>query len=279
MMSISTPRRVVRSGLKRLLAVATANAGLRRLLILGHAKAHAHDGVYRLHPFDRRMGIAAGGCLPGYLLASGAAEDAHSTAYLGCPPDSLRQALALVPAPQDWAFLDLGCGMGRALVVASEFPFRSVLGIELSPDLVRRARANAAIVAARHPQRPAIMVEQGDASRPRLAGPTVVMLYHPFGGELVARLVRCLEDAVGAGHAVIVLYINPVHGGQLDASPAFSRVYADTVAHSAEDREHAADDDEVMVIWQGGAPTLPPRPGCERAIVVAKADWQARLQP
>ncbi len=278
MMGLPTPRRIVRSGLKRLLAIATANAALRRLLILGHAKVHARDGFYQPHPFDRRMGIAAGGFLPSYLIPSGAGEDAHSTAYLGCAPDTLRRALSLIPDPQDWAFLDLGCGMGRALVMASGFPFRSILGIELSPDLVRRARANAAIVAARHPERPAITVEQGDASRPRLTGPTVVMLYHPFGGELVARLVRCLEAAVGAGHAVIVLYLNPVHGDRLDASAVFSRLYADTVPHSAEDHEHAPDDDTVVVAWQAGAPKLPPRPGCDKAIIVAKVDWQARLE-
>lgn len=274
---MSTPKRMVRAALKRLVTVATRRPALRRIILFGHASWHARDGAHRLHPFDQRSGIAAGGCIPGYLLTSGSDADASNTAYLGSPPDTLRQALSVIANLQDWAFVDVGCGMGRALAVASEYPFKSITGIELSPDLVRVARANAAIVAARHPSRPVIVVEQGDASRPRLTGPAVLMLYHPFGAELVGRLVECLEAATAAGHAVIVMYLNPVHGARLDASPVFSRLYAATVTHSDEDREHAVDDDVAVVMWQAGSAKLPPRPGSDLPILIAKPDWQARL--
>lgn len=270
-------KQVARAILKRAVATATRHAGLRRMILFGHARWHARDGANRVHPFDRRMGIAAGGCIPGCLLTSGSDADAGNTAYLGSPPDSVRQVLSVIANPADWAFIDVGCGMGRALAVASEFAFRSVTGIELSPDLVRVARANAAIIASRHPSRSGIVVEQGDASRPHLTGPTVLMLYHPFGAVLMQRLVRTLQAAIDAGYAVIVVYLNPVHGGQLDASPGFARLYAETVTHSPQDRAHAVDDDVAIVAWQAGLVSQPPQPGCDRPIVIAKPDWQARL--
>jgi SAM-dependent methyltransferase len=37
-------------------------------------------------------------------------------------------------------FLDYGCGMGRAVVLAATHPFRKVIGVELSADLCRIAR-------------------------------------------------------------------------------------------------------------------------------------------
>lgn len=39
-------------------------------------------------------------------------------------------------------FIDLGCGKGRAVMLASELPFREVIGVELSPSLCESARAN-----------------------------------------------------------------------------------------------------------------------------------------
>lgn len=270
-------KRGARAILKRVVATATRYAGVRRVILSGHARLHAGDGTHRPHPFDQTMGIAAGGCIPGYLLTSGSDADAGNTAYLGSPPDSVRRVLSVIANPADWAFIDVGCGMGRALAVASEFAFRSVTGIELSPELVRVARANAAIVASRHPSRPGIVVEQGDASRPHLTGATVLMLYHPFGAALMGRLVHSLQAAIDTGHAVVVVYLNPVHGGQLDASPRFTRLYAESVTHSPQDRPHAVDDDVAIVAWQAGPVSQPPRPGCDRAIVIAKPDWQARL--
>lgn len=269
--------RSVRHILTRLAAVVARLGPLRRVMILGHARLHARHPLYRRHPFDVRMGTLTGGTLPRYLLSSGREEDADTTAYIGCAPDTLRRALSMIPDPARWQFIDLGCGKGRALVVASEFPFRCVRGIELSPDLVRRARANAAVVAARHRDRPAIVVEQGDASCPRLDAPSVLMLYHPFGDRLVQRLVRHLEGLVAAGQAVVVLYMNPVHGDRFDASAAFSRYHAATMPHSAEDRAHLPEDSEAVVTWKAGLPDLPSRPGCDRLAIVSSG-WRARLR-
>ena len=39
-------------------------------------------------------------------------------------------------------FIDIGSGKGRALLLASEYPFRRIIGIELLPDLNRIAQEN-----------------------------------------------------------------------------------------------------------------------------------------
>ena len=50
------------------------------------------------------------------------------------------EALAL--PPDVFAFVDMGSGKGRALLVASEFAFAKIVGIELSPQLHRIAQNN-----------------------------------------------------------------------------------------------------------------------------------------
>src|SRR5262249_16864475 len=44
--------------------------------------------------------------------------------------------------PDTFAFVDMGSGKGRALLVASEFAFARIVGIELSPQLHRIATEN-----------------------------------------------------------------------------------------------------------------------------------------
>ena len=58
-----------------------------------------------------------------------------------------RSSASLAPiAPIDaYTFVDLGAGMGRAMLLAADYPFRAVVGVELHPTLARIARANLAI--------------------------------------------------------------------------------------------------------------------------------------
>ena len=41
--------------------------------------------------------------------------------------------------------IDIGAGMGRAVLLAAEMPFRLVVGVELNPTLAQIARRNLAI--------------------------------------------------------------------------------------------------------------------------------------
>jgi len=45
---------------------------------------------------------------------------------------------------QDFTFIDLGSGKGRTLLMASEFPFRRIVGVELLPELHQVAERNIA---------------------------------------------------------------------------------------------------------------------------------------
>lgn len=270
-------RQRIRQTLEGLVASAIRIDRLQRPALAAYALLRRRDRLAQVHPFDRRMGVRTSGFLPRELLFSGRPEDRHGTIYIGCAPGTVRRMLALLPDPARWAFVDLGCGKGRALVVASEFALRSIRGIELSPELARIAASNAARIARRHRARPPIVIECGDASRPALDGDTVVMMYHPFGAALVDRLLDTLEAAVTAGCSVLLFYINPVHGDRVDARPGFRRWRAVTLDHDPEDRDHVPDDTDSVVIWQAGVTGLPPGTGADRRIVVTKPGWRAEL--
>ena len=54
--------------------------------------------------------------------------------YLPTKPEVIRHICRTVPVDhREVIFLDLGSGRGRALLVASDFPFKEIVGVEISP--------------------------------------------------------------------------------------------------------------------------------------------------
>ncbi len=98
---------------------------------------------------------------------------------------------------EDYAFIDIGCGKGRALLVASEFPFRSIVGLEFAPPLAEIARRNVRNYR-RGPQRcRKIEVISGDALNYELAPePQVLYLYSPFSPSILDQIMQKIEDSV-----------------------------------------------------------------------------------
>jgi len=258
------------------------NESVRRTLerLPGSNALYGGGGWQRRHPFDRVHGTDTSGTTSSEDLRAAGTDEAHQhvTFYGGSQPGVLRTVLATLPQPEKSTFLDLGCGKGRALLVASEFPFRDIVGVELSPALAQVARTNAALIAARHSARTPIRVELGDATAfPLPPGNLVLFLYHPFGEELVLKVVSAVEAALAAeARAIYVVLYNPVNGACFDASRLLRRRFAKMVPYASEELGYGPDTADAVVIWQGGS--APPSSGLSDArIVVTVPGTRAEL--
>lgn len=220
---------------------------LRRLL-----RDRSLDGWFRPHPFDDGYGTDTAGYVAARDLRSGEASDPYSTGYAGCQPSIVRRMLTFVPDPGATSFVDLGCGKGRALIVATELGFRKVVGVELSPDLCRAARANAGIIAARFPERVGIEIVQGDALEyPLPAGPLAIFLYHPFHRVLMQRLMERLEAAQSVeDRAIHILYCNAVFADIFDNMARFSPMFTGVILCDPAERGYAPATEEPVAIWR-----------------------------
>ncbi|MEP7116149.1 MAG: class I SAM-dependent methyltransferase [Acidobacteriota bacterium] len=236
-------------------------------------------GWIRTHPYDDANGVETRSTLAARRGTSHDAGGERALPYGGSQPSIVRTALASLPDRERYAFVDLGCGKGRPLIVASEFSFSHLLGVELSPDLASVARRNAAIVAARHPERTPIAIQIGDATA--VTAPTdrvAFFMYHPFDRDLVADLIRNLERQLAGGlrHAFL-LYYNPVHGEVVDLSPHFERWSAATLPYADDELGFGPDLSDTLVIWQSRPPLYPARRDAERSIVVHASGTSAGL--
>lgn len=144
------------------------------------------------HPFDLLHGTETGGRISSGDLGAVSLSALYATGYLGVPPSALRPALAALPIRyEEFSFVDIGCGKGRALLIAAEFPFQRLAGVEIAPELCEIAEANVAL----KPQwQNRISVVNEDASTFVFPdGPLVLFLYHPFYTPMLRRMLENLE--------------------------------------------------------------------------------------
>ena len=213
---------------------------------------------FPIHPFDQTHGVDTSGLVPAAHLLTGHPNDTHVTAYYGVAPSILRALIAkwretIPPHPiHRYTFLDIGSGKGRGLLVASEYHFKKVIGIELNPALATIARQNVAAWNAAHaadstaPVLATIEVLEQDAldyDFPRT--PTLLFLFHPFEAPVLQQLLRNIEAQYAARPksaaqpALDLLYVNAECVRVLDRHPSFTRLFFGNVPMTPED--HAAD--------------------------------------
>jgi len=242
---------------------------------------------YIRHPFDLGFGTRTSGLIAGRHLKSGHRNDRHNTAYYAVAPSVLqglvvRWRRSRPAAPIDeFTFVDLGAGMGRALLLASEYPFRAVVGVELNPTLARIARKNAALWrAAGSPSTRSgqafgklrtgsalapIRVVCRDAVEFKFpAGPCVAFMFNPFSATVMRGLLGALAKGfAGRAGQLDILYANNEQEKMLERQAGFARLFQGQVRRSRADAiadhrilanqpegEYAASNWEDCSVWR-----------------------------
>jgi len=209
--------------------------------------------TFPIHPFDQMHGVDTSGLVPATHLVSGHANDEHITAYYGVAPSILRALIGHwrmsgPPHPiSSYTFVDVGSGKGRGLLVASEYSFRKVIGIELNPALAAIAWQNVERWTRIHREDPTaarlapIELFEKDALDFELPDtPTLLFLFHPFEAPVLKNLLRRIETQFAKRPGTLdLLYVNAECADLIGRNPGFRQLFLENVPMSPED--HAAD--------------------------------------
>jgi predicted RNA methylase len=200
------------------------------------------DGLVR-HPFDLEYGVRTSGLIAGRHLTTGRRNDRHATAYYAVAPSVFRGIIvrwrrcrSMAPI-DEFTFIDLGAGMGRAMLLAAELPFRAVLGVELNPTLARIGSRNlAAWRAAGRARAPMRMFCRDAVDFELPQGPCVAFLFNPFSGPVLRRILRnwVLRLARRSGK-LDILYVNNEQESVLRRQAGFTRLYHGEIRRSQAD--------------------------------------------
>jgi SAM-dependent methyltransferase len=171
-------------------SMVTSNSWLKPLLkAISHARCKAWDLIHR---------VDTCGDVPLVTLDFQNKNKTAGLEYQSHHPRIVRAGLmALAIRYQDYTFVDFGCGKGRVLLVASEFPFRRIIGLEFAPQLAQIARENLKSYRTRNQKCFEIEAITADATEYELPdGPQVLYFYSPFARSVMDQIVQNIENAL-----------------------------------------------------------------------------------
>ena len=133
----------------------------------------------------------------------------YGFSYTPSPRRAVHALLANVPVDLSrCSFIDFGSGEGRVLIVAAEFPFRELIGVEFAKELHETAVKNITKAIPTPAQTGRVRSVHGDAVQfevPR--GDCVLYFHNPFGEEVFTQVLMNIERTHREfGNRMYVLY-------------------------------------------------------------------------
>jgi SAM-dependent methyltransferase len=167
---------------------------------------------------ERKLGIRTSGLIPIETLMDDWAGN-HDYA-----PTSIRAFQAFMESldirrEDEEVFIDYGSGLGRVLLLASEYPFKRITGVEVTEVLAEKAAAN--IKNYKKPRQcEDIQIWVGSASDFEIPDDaSLIYLNNPFHGQVLTDVFKRLEKSLSEKpRRLRVVYNNPTH---------FMKIFAD----------------------------------------------------
>ena len=180
--------------------------------------------------FDVRFGVQTSGVVEAGDLDYGEDDRRHGSNYQPVRLGGFAEFMRALPIRhEEFTFIDFGCGKGRALLMASEFPFRRIVGVELSPALCRIAARNVQTYSS--PSQKCTRLEiscENAMAYPLPDDPAVLYFFNPFDESVMRSVLAniCFSWSAHPRPLFVVLY-NPVLDPLLEQSD-FLRLFRRT---------------------------------------------------
>lgn len=146
--------------------------------------------------------------------------------YHATPPVSFGRALKKLRLNfSDYTFIDFGSGKGRTLLMASDFPFKRIIGVEFGEQLHRHAVTNIQRYKARHDTQ--IQSVNVDATQfPLPDGPLILYFFNPFDGVVLRQVLANVQQAASTSKRnIFILYLYLQNVEAFKESAGFSPVF------------------------------------------------------
>lgn len=177
--------------------------------------------------FDRRYGTDTTKMLDVQFLDNASPNASLATPYGPLSPDrpygaTPRQWLRTwrrfgsridwVPCEhREFTFIDIGSGKGRTLLLASDYPFRKIIGVELFPELHAAAERNIAVYRSPNQQCTTFELHCMDATQFQFPDDNLFLQFaDPFPAHVLEQVLANLERSLDAHpRKVFISYWSP----------------------------------------------------------------------
>ena len=159
------------------------------------------------------------------LETSSSNKDSASR-YQATKERPFRKLMEVIELPQGSVFVDVGCGKGKVLLMASQYGFDRVVGIEFSPPLCEIARQNIETFKKNRKSETKIEVYEGDVLEyPFQHDENVWFLYNPFDGSVLGEFYKNLRRELEEyPREIYFIYHISEHKDQIEADGYLTKV-------------------------------------------------------
>ncbi|RJR29484.1 MAG: class I SAM-dependent methyltransferase [Desulfobacteraceae bacterium] len=157
----------------------------------------------------------------------------HGKRYQPSPQELTTSIIsALQIDHRRFAFLDFGAGKGRVLLIAAEWPFAEVIGIEFSRELCSIAADNIRKFPDEKKQASRIECVFGEATTYALPEmPLVCYFYNPFDQVIMQAVMENLISSHSRNpRDILIVYVHPEHRSLFDRG-GFWELLAESESH------------------------------------------------
>lgn len=106
-------------------------------------------------------------------------------------------------SPEEFCFVDIGCGKGRALIIASQYHFQEIIGVEYSASLSRIAEKNLRRCGIQNSR--IACIDATEFTYP--SANTFAFFYHPFADVCLLDSVLNRIEAATRGQKLVIAYL------------------------------------------------------------------------
>jgi len=192
-----------------------------------------------LNEFDRKWGTDTSARVRPRDLGVNPRQAIGASGYLPTGANRFRDLISRLNISfGDYVFVDIGSGKGLVLLLASQYPFKRVVGVEFSPVLHKVAGTNLSKNDRQIQRCFDIELVCMDATKYEFPKePCVVYFYNPFAEEGVMQKVldNLLRSLTVRPRDLIIIYLNPTQIKCFETAGGFQRLHEIRFSERKED--------------------------------------------
>lgn len=120
--------------------------------------------------------------------------------------------------PADSVFVDLGCGKGRTLLIASQFGLKKAVGVEFAHELCETAKKNCSIYKAKTAIGTKFQIIELDVAEYTVkTNENVFFMFNPFDDVILKKVLNNITSSLKQlNRKALIIYCNPKYGNIIE---------------------------------------------------------------
>jgi SAM-dependent methyltransferase len=192
---------------------------------------------HHIRSFDRKYRVRTSGHIELSETSFDRSKLHKATSYGPVNAWGFRKLLRVLNLPQSYSFVDLGCGLGRACILAAEYGFARVRGVELAPELCQVARENLANCKVTNIRKSPIEIIEGDVlDYCDHSEDDVYFMYRAFSIDFFQHVLeKLVSRSASHNRPFTVIYTERIGWPQSECAsmlaehPAFRKIYRSAI--------------------------------------------------